>query len=92
MPTSWARSLNTCARCSLLFLPTLHAVFAKHLKTRNDKAENGSILVREKNKTPHFEMQLTKITKKVHLESRRLNDVVLRGHVDASYLYIVYLL
>ena len=75
-----------------MFLPTLHAVFAKHLKTRNDKAENGSILVREKNKTPHFEMQLTKITKKVHLESRRLNDVVLRGHVDTSYLYIVYLL
>ena len=57
MATPWARLLNIYATCSLLFPPTLQAVFAKHPKTRDDKAENGSIFGREKNKTPNFEMQ-----------------------------------
>ena len=42
-------------RGSLLFPPTLHAVFAKHSKTRNNESENGSIFGRE-DMTPNFEM------------------------------------
>ena len=38
-------------RCSLLFTPTLHVVFAKHPKTRNHIAENGSIFGRDKSNT-----------------------------------------
>ena len=52
----WARSLNIYERCSLLFPPTLHAVFAKHSKIRNHTAENVSNFGREKNKTSNFEM------------------------------------
>ena len=56
IPTPWTRSLNIYEGCSLLFPPTLHAVFGKHPKSRNHKAENGSIFGREKNKTSTFEM------------------------------------
>ena len=69
-----------------MFPLTLHAVFGKHPKTRNGKAENGSIFSRERKKTPNFEMQLTKAHKN-YFEPGSLNGVFLRGHVDPSYLY-----
>ena len=48
MPTPCARSLNIFQRCSLLFPPMLRAVLTKNPKTRNTKAETGSIFGREK--------------------------------------------
>ena len=48
LPTPWARSPNIYEKCSLLFSPISHAVFAIHPKTINYKAESGSIFGREK--------------------------------------------
>ena len=74
IPTPWARSLNICyERCSLLFTPKLHTVFAKRPKTRNNKAENCSSFVRGKNKTLNFEILLTRAHKK-YFEPGRLNN------------------
>ena len=92
IPTPWARSLNICyERCSLLFTPKLHTVFAKRPKTRNNKAENCSSFVRGKNKTLNFEILLTRAHKK-YFEPGRLNSFFLRGHIDPSYLYLISLL
>ena len=42
----------------------------------------------EETKTVNFEMSLTK-THKEYFEPGRLNGVLLRWHVDPSYLYII---
>ena len=67
------------------FLPHYMRDFAKHPKTKNYKAETGSIFGRAKNKNPNFEMCLTK-THKNHFEPGRINGVFLRGHIDPSYI------
>ena len=46
--------------------PTLHAVFTKHPKTTNNKADNGSVFGRGKNKIPNFETLLTKTHNKYY--------------------------
>ena len=42
--------------------PALHTVFTKHPKTRNNKAENGSIFGRGNNKTPTLKRRWRKPT------------------------------
>ena len=90
MPTPWARLLNIYyERCSLLFTPTLHAVFAKHPKTRNLKAENGSILAEKRVRPQVLKCSWQKLTEKL-FEPRRSNCVFLRGHIDPQDLYLIY--
>lgn len=88
MPTLWARLLHICERYSHFYSQTLHAVFAKHKKTWNNDAENGSNVGRENITNQTFKGSLTRARNK-YFEPRRLIAVCLRGHVDPSCLSLM---
>ena len=81
------RSISSMRGAVCSFLATLHAVFAKLPRTRNDQAENGSnFWPRKIQDSKHW--NVVKCHKK-NFEPGPLHGVLLKGHIDPSYLYIV---
>ena len=89
MPTPWARPLNIYKRCSVVSCHVT-CVFYETSKIRNNQAENVFFFRREKQEGPNLWNVVDEWSQK-YFEPGRSNSAFFRGHVDPSYLHLIYL-